>query len=121
MSLAHKWEFTNMTRAAFKAYVALADVEPADKIAMRGKYDLPREYLLEPYKKICTRSRPPSMEEGRKIGGETMALIGQTREELNRYQNVSESTQYTIVTNNLIDLKPSYFYSLKARRNLLNV
>ena len=97
-----------MIRAAFKAYVALVDVEPADKIAMRGKYDLPREYLFEPYKNLCTRSKPPSVEEGRKIRVDTLALICQTREEMKGM--LSESRQNGVVTNNLIDLKPSYFY-----------
>jgi hypothetical protein len=110
MSLAHKWEFETMIRAAFKAYVALADVEPADKIAMRGKYDFPREDLLEIYRELCMRREPPSIEEGRKIGVDTLALIGQTREELKQYSNISENFQCEIVTENLIDLKPSFFY-----------
>jgi hypothetical protein len=111
MSLAHKWEFETMIRAAFKAYVALVDVAPVDKIATRGKYDLPSEDLFEPYWKLCTRREPPSIEEGIKIGVHTLALIGQTREELKElYSNYPESYRYQFVTNNLIDLKPSYYY-----------
>ncbi|KIM74907.1 hypothetical protein PILCRDRAFT_25199, partial [Piloderma croceum F 1598] len=80
ISLAHMWQFETMSYVAFKAYLALPDVGPVDKIAMRQKYDFPREVLLKVFVEICTRDAPLSVEEGQKIGLETLALIAQTRD-----------------------------------------
>jgi len=84
LSLAHMWEFETMARVAFKAYDALSDVDPVDKIAIYQKYGLPRKNLLNEYAKVCTRTKALSVEEGQKIGVETLALIAQTREDLLR-------------------------------------
>ena len=73
-----------MARAAFKAYDALSDVDPVDKIAIYQKYGLPRKNLLNEYAKVCTKPKALSVEEGRKIGVDTLALIAQTREDLLR-------------------------------------
>jgi hypothetical protein len=109
ISLAHMWQFETMGHAAFKAYLAIPDIRPADKIAMRQKYDFPREDLLNVFVEICTRREPLSVEEGQKIGSETLALIAQTREEL-KYRNRADIKK-DIITNNLIKLRPSYYYS----------
>jgi hypothetical protein len=107
ISLAHMWHFETMSQAAFKAYIALPDVEPADKIAMRQKYDFPRKDILHIYQDICTRHKPLSFEEGEKIGLETLTIIAQTREEI-KYR--SSTSSKAIVTHNLISLHPCYYY-----------
>ena len=109
ISLAHMWQFETMGHAAFKAYLAIPDIDPVDKIAMRQKYDFPREDLLNVFVKICTRRQPLSVEEGHKIGSATLALIAQTREELKCVNNGDMEGR---ITNNLIKLRPSYYFSL---------
>jgi hypothetical protein len=104
------WQFETMSRVAFQAYVALDDVKSVDKIVMRQRYDFPREDIVEAYVHLCSRCKPLSAGEGRKIGVETVILIAQTREEIKlEFSNVT-SRHRGIVTNNLIDLKPSYHY-----------
>ena len=98
-----------MARAAFKAYVALSDVKPADKIAMGQKYDFPREDMFQVYMDICTKHNPLSVEEGEKVGAKTMILIAQTRDEVRLYGDHSKRIERS-VTNNLVELKPSVFY-----------
>jgi hypothetical protein len=105
--LAHKWQFETMFDVACKAYIALRDVPSVDKIVFCQRYDVPREYLLDPYLQICQRQGSLSVEEGHAVGLETLALIAQTREELKRRPHM---TPQEAVKNNLIDLKPSYFH-----------
>jgi hypothetical protein len=106
ISFADKWRFESMSYAAAKAYVALPDMEAADKIAMVQRYDFPREDLFDVYLGISTREKSLSIEEAHKVGLETLVRITQTREEI----KTRSSTQHKlIVTNNLIDLKPSYY------------
>jgi len=107
ISLAHMWQFETMSYVAFKAYLALPDIGPVDKIAMRQKYDFPRKDLLKAYAEICTRNNPLSVEEGQKIGLETLALVAQTREELKAWSNRGIEDR---ITNNLIELEPCYYY-----------
>jgi hypothetical protein len=64
-----------MSKAVFKAYIALLDVKPIDKIIMQQKYNFPRKAKFKVFLEICTRCEPPSVEEGKKIGVETLALI----------------------------------------------
>ena len=65
-----------MANVALKAYAALSDVPPIDKIVLYEQYDFPREYLLDPFWQICTRSKSLSVEEAQVVGLETLALIG---------------------------------------------
>jgi len=101
-----------MSRAAFQAYVALPDIEPVDKIAMCQKYDFPRQDILGAYTQICTRRKPLSVDEGKKIGVETSTLIAQTREEIKIEFPKSVARYSGIIIHNLIDLRPSYHYNL---------
>jgi hypothetical protein len=104
ISFADKWQFGAMSYAATRAYVAHPDVEAADKIAMAQRCDLPREDLFDAYLRISARDKSLSIEEAHKVGLETLVRITQTREEI----KVRSSFQHKeIVTNNLIDLKPS--------------
>jgi len=109
ISLAHKWQFERMGHAAFKAYVALSGVQAVDKIAMGQRYDFPRTYLLEVYVEICTRKAPLSVEEGGKIGYETLALIAHSREEMKIWTTSSPELQKQVVTNNLINRLKSLY------------
>ena len=108
MCLADKWQFERMSDVAYKAYIALPDVPPVDKIVLRQRYDVPREYLLDPYLQICQRAKSLSVEEAHALGLKTLALIAQTREELKqRSYNIN---QKEVIKNNLINLKPSYYH-----------
>jgi hypothetical protein len=105
--LAYMWDFRNVCRAAFKAYVALPDVKPIIKIAMREKYKFPREYLLDAYLSICDRKNPLSVEEGKLIGLETLALITQTREVNLTWRLVHRVNRLRDIVNHvLIEVKP---------------
>jgi hypothetical protein len=107
ISLADKWQFETMSGAAFRAYIALQDVEAVDKIAMGQMYDFPREDLLEVYFEICTRTKPLSVEEGRKVGCDTLARIALTREEMKLWN--SPDTKKQTVTNNIIKQQPTRY------------
>jgi hypothetical protein len=101
------WDFRNVCRAAFKAYVALPDVKPIIKIAMREKYKFPREYLLDAHLSICDRKNPLSVEEGKLIGLETLALITQTREVNLTWRLVHRVNRLRDIVNHvLIEVKP---------------
>jgi hypothetical protein len=112
ISLAHMWQFETMTQVAFKAYDALSDVDPVDKIALYQRYGFPRKNLLSVYVELCIRGTPLSVEEGRKVGVEALAVIAQTREEIIKRGLLSPTYANhvrIIITNNLIDLKPSSY------------
>jgi hypothetical protein len=105
ISLAHMWQFENMSQAAFKAYAALPNTSSMDKISMRRKYDFPRTELADAYVELCTRYYPISAEEGDRIGVEDLALIGQTREELRGEWRCSTTEKRgEVVIHNLIEL-----------------
>jgi hypothetical protein len=108
MSLADKWQFERMVEAASKAYIAFPDVPAMDKILLCQSCNIPREYLLDPYVRICTRRKSLSVEEAHAVGLETLTLIAQTREELVQRPHADGRQA---VKNNLIDLKPAYFHS----------
>jgi len=110
ISLADKWQFERMGDVALKAYLALPDVPPMDKIVLCRRYDTPREYLLDPYLQICTRTKSLTVEEAQAVGLETFALIAQTREEITRRNHYASCPTKDIIRNNLIDLKPSYYH-----------
>lgn len=97
-----------MSEVAFRAYVALLNVSPAEKIAMSQKYDFPRKHLLDTYLEICARAEPVSIEEGNRIGVEAVALITQTREEILLKWRSSTDLQKQVVIHNLVDLKPCF-------------
>jgi len=96
-----------MARAAFKAYVALSDVKPVDKIAMGQKYDRSNIELVKVYMEICTRHQPLSLEEAEKVGLVTLTIIAQTREEIQYRGSVLSSD---IIANNLVQRQPCYYY-----------
>jgi len=107
MALAHRWQFETMLERAFDEYAALPGVSSVDKIAIGQKYEFPRKVLLNWYKDICTRFHPLSVEEGEKVGLQTLARIALTREELKSRPDILLTS---IVTNNLIELEPSTYY-----------
>jgi hypothetical protein len=76
------WQFEHMSEAAFKAYAVLPNVSPVEKIFMRRKYNFPGKDLVDAYAEICQRKRPLSVEEGGRIGVESLALIAQIRERI---------------------------------------
>jgi len=80
ISLAHMWQFEHTSQAAFKAYAALPNVLPVEKIFMRRKYDFHGKDLVDAYVEICQRNHPLSIEEGDRIGVEALVLIAQIRE-----------------------------------------
>ncbi|KIM76793.1 hypothetical protein PILCRDRAFT_91427 [Piloderma croceum F 1598] len=82
ISLAHMWQFEHMSEAAFKAYAALPNVSPVEKISLRRKYNFPSKDLVDAYVEICQRKYPLSVEEGDRIGVEALVLIAQIREQL---------------------------------------
>jgi hypothetical protein len=109
ISLAHMWQFENMSQAAFKAYAALPNVSPIDKISMSQKYDIPKKDLADVYLEICTRDHPVSVEEGDQIGVGVLALLIQTREELQtKWGSWPTNILKQVVNHNLIELKPSF-------------
>jgi hypothetical protein len=112
ISLADKWQFERMGDVALKAYAALPKVPPMDKIALYQGYDIPKEYLFDPYWQICTRKQPLSLEEAQVVGLETSILITQTREEKTRRHGdrFGCCSEREVVRNNLIDLKPSSYH-----------
>ena len=120
ISLADKWQFERMGDVALKAYLALPDVPPMDKIVLCRRYDTPREYLLDPYLQICTRTKSLTVEEAQAVGLETFALIAQTREEITRRNHYASCPTKDIVRNNLIDLKPSYYHRWMGGRAKLS-
>jgi hypothetical protein len=97
-----------MCHAAFKAYVAHSHTKPADNIALGQKYDLPRKYLSDVYLEMCMRENPLSVEEGQKIGYETVIRIAHIREEIKSWGNAYSFRERCLqsVTKNLIELKP---------------
>jgi hypothetical protein len=108
------WKFEHMGEAAFQAYTALPNVSPVEKISMRQKYDFPRKHLADVYIEICKRDHPLSVEEGKQIGVEALALISQTREELKKkWRHWRKETREQVVVHNLIELKPSFTLKMK--------
>jgi hypothetical protein len=71
-----------MSKVAFKVYVLLKDVDPIDKILMQQKYNFPKKMIHEAYLELCTGYRLPTVEEGEKIGWETLARIALTKEKI---------------------------------------
>lgn len=117
MLLAHMWQFEHMSKAAFKAYTALPDVTPVEKITMRRQYDFPRKDLLEVYLEICKREKPLSVDEGNQIGLEALALIAQTRQELAlKWGSWEDEILKEVVNHNLIELKPCYQYNWRRNK-----
>jgi hypothetical protein len=113
ISLADKWQFETMKYVAFKVYIALPDVDAADKIAIGQRYEFPREDLFDVYFGMSTRSKCLSMKQGHKVGLETLARIAQTREEIRvRSESLylSDDQKKDIITNNLVNLQPSYYH-----------
>ena len=107
--LAHMWQFERMGEVAFQAYAALPNVSPAEKIAISHKYDFPRKHLADVYLEICSRHQPVSVEEGERIRVEALALITQTREELQtKWQSWPTDVLNRVVIHNLIELKPPF-------------
>jgi hypothetical protein len=94
-----------MAQAAFKAYVALSDVKPVDKIAMGQKYDMSNIELVKVYTETCMRYQPLSLEEAEKVGLATLTIIAQTRQEI-KYRGSSSD----IIANNLVQRQPCYYY-----------
>ena len=107
LHLAHKWQFETIAQAAFKAYVALSDVKPVDKITMGQKYDRSNIELVKVYMEICMRRQPLSLEEAEKVGLVTLTIIAQTREEIQYRGSVLSSD---IIANNLVQRQPCYYY-----------
>ena len=109
ISLTHMWQFEHMSEVAFRAYAALPNVSPVEKITMSQKYDSPRKHLVDAYLEICSRDQPVSVEEGDRIGVEALALITQTREELQRrWKSWPTDILKQVVIHNLVDLEPSF-------------
>jgi hypothetical protein len=103
------WQFEHMSEVAFRAYAALPNVSPVEKITMSQKYDSPRKHLVDAYLEICSRDQPVSVEEGDRIGVEALALITQTREELQRrWKSWRTDILKQVVIHNLVDLEPSF-------------
>ena len=102
-----------MKYVAFKVYIALPDVDAADKISIGQRYEFAREDLLDAYFGLSTRSKCLSMNQGRKVGLETLARIAQTREEIRMRSgsfHLSNDRKQAIVRNNLVNLQPSYYH-----------
>ena len=105
------WQFEHMSEVAFQAYVALPNVSAVEKISIRQKYDLPRRDLVDTYLEICKRDHPLSVEEGKQVGVEAVALISQTREELWKWRGWTVKKR-ELVIHNLIEFKPSFTFKV---------
>ncbi|KAJ4471528.1 hypothetical protein J3R30DRAFT_1090883 [Lentinula aciculospora] len=102
LKLATRWDFDSIRELAVESLTSSAS--PADLIILAHRYDV-SQWLLPEYMELCVRDEPLSLEEGRKLGVNTVVAINQIRHQiryrsnLNRHNDaIAELVQSVFIT-----------------------
>ncbi|KAJ3827046.1 hypothetical protein F5878DRAFT_248054 [Lentinula raphanica] len=102
LKLSSQWDFDSLRKLAIKHIGCVAS--SADLVLLGHKYDV-SEWLLPHYISLCSRDEPLTLQEGRKLGVDTVITINQIRSQiryrsnLNRHQDaIAELVQSVFIT-----------------------
>ncbi|KAJ3796000.1 hypothetical protein GGU11DRAFT_173187 [Lentinula aff. detonsa] len=102
LKLATQWDFDSMRKLAIKHLALIAS--SADLVILGHQYDV-TQWLLPRYIELCVRDETLTLEEGRKLGVDTVVTINQIRNQiryrsnLNRHKDaIAELVQSVFIT-----------------------
>jgi len=84
LHLANLWGFNDIRTLAVKELTAF-EMNAVDKIVLGQTYNVERGWLFNSYTHMCSRPTPVSVDEAKRLGAETTALIAITREKLEKW------------------------------------
>ncbi|KAL0952880.1 hypothetical protein HGRIS_007099 [Hohenbuehelia grisea] len=88
LTLADKYQMDQLLRSSVRALGNIPNaLSPIEKIALREKHNIEKEWALDAYYDICKRRTPPTAAEGCEIGARVWALINEAREEVSVLRN----------------------------------
>ncbi|KAL1742320.1 hypothetical protein HDZ31DRAFT_43502 [Schizophyllum fasciatum] len=79
LRLAHRWRFPNVHELAVRELDKLY-VPDIDRVAMYQDYDVDRRKLVPCYAALAQRAEPIALDEGERLGLETVIMLAQARE-----------------------------------------
>jgi len=92
LQLATRWHFKDIRRLAIQELQAL-QMEPVDRIALSAEHRITGDWALNAYAHLCQRPEPLSVNEAKKLGPDTTAMISQVREEMARMDEAADTPE----------------------------